>query len=344
MPGRFILGIVCFWTVCLFAQGSVSIDSKVDRSTCRIGDLVTYTVTISHTPDITLTKPGLGENLGAFEIRDYKVHDQREEDGRIVEQVDYIISTFETGEFEIPALTFYYSTTGDSTQNELKTQELQITVESLKPSEEGDIKDVKIPLELPPNYAGYIRWGIIAGVALLVFAVAFYYWRKRRAGAGLQEEAAGPSRPAHEIALSELQELVDSDLLEAGQVKTFYVRLSEIIRQYLEGRYFIVALEMTTYEVALKLRQTEIDEKDADDIRSLLENCDLVKFAKHIPDSEDTKADVENAFAIIERTKLVYDAEPIDKEETPEVTDAAESVEADASAPDEQALDKVEKE
>ena len=306
---------ICLSVVSLVAQSSVSIDSGVDRSTCRIGDLITYTVTISHTPDVILTKPGLGENLGAFEIRDYKVHDEREENGVIVEQVDYVISTFETGRFEIPALTFYYSTTRDSAQNELKTQKLQITMESLKPSEDGDIKDVKTPLDLPPDYTGYLRWGLVGIAFILLFAVAFYYWRKKRGGRGLFEEVSGPSRPAHEIALADLQALVDSDLLKNGEVKTFYVRLSDIIRKYLEGRYFIVAIEMTTFEITLRLQQTEMDENDSGSIRRLLENCDLVKFAKHIPNPEDTNADIESAFSIVERTKLVYETEAMQRAE-----------------------------
>ncbi|NIR47832.1 protein BatD [candidate division KSB1 bacterium] len=333
--GIFVLWVIaCFFIAPLYSlQNSISIDSNVDKSTIRIGDLVKYTIVVTRSPDVEVEMPGLAANLGTFEIRDYQVHDPETIDGQTVDRIEYVISTFDVGEFEIPPLTFHYTLSGDSTRHELKTKALNITVESLKPSEAGDIRDIKPPLELPRNYRKFIIWGSIALGALVLIVALIYIWRRKRAGKGILPEKVEPPRPAHEVALEELNALKDSTLLAEGRVKEYYIRVSEIIRHYIEGRYFIVALELTTTELIENLRSAEIDVEHEHLIHEFLELCDLVKFAKFQP-SEQENADVlDRAFEIVEKTKLIYDR-PEEETETSE----QEVSESEASTTDEEVL------
>jgi len=304
---RWLCWTLAFCSAVTFGQGTISVDSKVDKSTIRIGDLVTYSVVLTRSPDVHAQKPELGANLGAFEIRDYEVHDPKERNGEIVEQVDYIISTFDVGEFEIPPLTFRYTVGDDSTQHELKTQKLKIVVESLKPSEAGDIRDIKNPLNLPRNYRRLILWGSIALAILVLLGISFYIWYRKRTGQGLLPQKVEPPRPAHEIALEKLEALKASSLLPEGRVKEFYIELSEIIRHYIEGRYFIIALELTTSELVANLEHANVEQDHVRLIEGFLQRCDLVKFAKYLPSEEETAQDIKTAFRIIDETKLIYD-------------------------------------
>lgn len=315
----FLIAVLAF-TAALAGEGTISVDSQVDKSTITIGDLVTYTVTVTHSQDLQVKMPELGENLGMFEIRDYSVHDPVTKDGLVQQRIDYVISTFDVGEFEIPPLTFYYSSAGDTLQHALKTKSLKIVVESMKPSEAGDIRDVKNPLLLPRDFTRYIIWG---GVVLLVLLCAggLYFWHRRRSGKLIFPQKTEPQRPPHEIALEALQELRKSDLLANGEVKAYYIAVSEIIRRYIEGRYFITALELTTPELIENLRQAEFSEEEIDLIADFLEKCDLVKFAKYVPEADQNTAILEQAFEIVQRTKLVYDqqkAEDTDQEQAAE--------------------------
>lgn len=305
-------------------QGTISVDSKVDKSTIRIGDLVTYSVIVTRSPGVQLIKPELAENLGAFEIRDYEVHEPKQQDGEIVEQVDYIISTFDVGEFEIPPLTFRYTVGDDSTQHELKTQPLNIVVESLKPSEAGDIRDIKNPLNLPRDYRHLILWGSIILATLILAGIAFYIWYRKRTGQGLLPQRVEPPRPAHEIALEKLEALKSSSLLQEERVKEFYIELSEIIRHYVEGRYFIIALELTTPELIENLERANVASEHVQLIEDFLQQCDLVKFAKYRPGDEEIAQDIATGYRIVEATRLIYD-------ETEPESEEAESVEASVS-------------
>ena len=95
---------------------------------------------------------------------------------------------------------------------------------------------------------------------------------------------ATPPRPAHVLAHEALDALEASRLLELGEVKTYHIRVSDIMRVYVEGRFGIDAMEMTTAEMLGELRRTGAGHEVMTGFRQLLDRCDLVKFAKLRPE------------------------------------------------------------
>lgn len=299
-----ILVLTAGW---LRAQESpVSLSSRVDKSKITIGDLITYTVTVTHDEGVKIKMPGLGANLGGFEIRDYNERKPVKEEGKIESSVDYTISTFFTGEFEIPPLTIFYALPGDTVYMPLTTEPIKITVESVKPSEAGDILDVKVPLEMPRNWWITLRWYVIGSAFLAMIVLSIIFYRKRKKGEGLLPVKKEPSRPPHEVALEALDRLKDSDLLQDRRIKEYYIELSEIIRHYIEGRYFIIAMEMTTFEVMMALTGAGVSEEEYDLFYSFFESCDLVKFAKVIPSDNKNLEIMEDAYELVNRTKVIF--------------------------------------
>ncbi len=300
-----LAAIIC--GVAWAGQSAISIDSQVDRSTIRLGDWLTYTVTVTRQPEVEVEMPGLGANLGAFEVRNYHVYDAEEADGTLIERVAYIITTFDVGEFEIPPLVFRYTLPGDSTAHELKTRPIKIVVESMKPSEAGDIRDIKDPLAMLRDWRKIVLWSSVALAVLVLAATLVYLWRRKKAGKGWFPEKVEPPRPAHELAFEALDALRASSLLDEGAVKEFYIRISEIIRRYIEGRYFIPALERTTGELVREMQAANVEPEDVERIQQFLQQCDRVKFAKYRPSAEETERAVGLAYEIVDRTKLIYE-------------------------------------
>jgi hypothetical protein len=287
----------------VFSQ--VTIESRVDRSKILIGDVITYSVIITHAADVKLERPSPGKNLGQFEIRDYKVQEPTRVGEQIVSRTDYQISTFDVGDYEIPSLQVYYRTKQDTTLHELKTEVLKIHVASLNPNEKGDIRDIKPPLT-PPRQWGRIIAAVSAVVALLALAgLAYWYWRRRRLGKSILPTREKPPRPPHETALEALAALNESDLLATGQIKAFYTQLSEILRQYVGGRYFIDAMEMTTRQLTDRMTAERIDPDHIQHLQGVLDVSDLVKFAKFIPPETLQQRAVPEAIAFVDKTKLV---------------------------------------
>ena len=290
-----------------FAIGQISVESKVDRSAIFIGDIIKYSVLITHDPDVELQSPSLAANLGSFEIRDYKVLDPVKENEQIISQTDYLISTFVTGEFDIPALEIIYKTTDDTTLKTIKTEPITILVKSLNPDEAGDIRDIKPPLEPPRDYRQLILWTIIGIAIVALVFTAFYYVKRRREGKSFIPKRSKPPRPAHEIALEALDRLSKRDLLKDGKIKQYYVELSDIIRNYIEARYYIIAPEMTTNQLLDKMLREQINADHLHLLREILDNSDIVKFAKYIPSERENQETTELAFEFVNKTKLVIE-------------------------------------
>lgn len=282
-------------------EAPISIISSVDRSTITIGDLITYTVKIEHDETINVILPSLGENLGEFEIRDYTVYDPVREKDRTLDRVDYIISTFETGEFEIPPVEVRYTIPPDKEEHILKTESIKITVDSVKPSEEGDIRDIKSPWEIEYDWRPLLFFGLAGLLVILLGIGLFIYLRKKRKGETLLPRKRQPERPPHEIAYEELRRLEQSNLLKKGKIKIYYSEIAAIIRRYTENRFQIEAMELTTSQLLGELENIQ-EESLIDLYRKLLELCDLVKFAKFSPEMDQHTEAMQQARDIVDRT------------------------------------------
>ena len=292
------------------SNGKVLLEAKVDRTKIKIGDLINYSIIVTHDKDIKIEMPNLGANLGAFEIHDYEDLEPEKINGDVVQQRHYIISTYDIGDYEIPPVTVHYSLANDTLWHQLTTEGIKITVESLKPSEEGDIRDIKQPLEILKDWWLTIRF-ILAGVLIVLIGILIYIlYRRRKQGKTFIPRREKPKLPPHIIALDELKKLMEEKLLERGEIKQYYIRISEIIRNYIEDRFFIVALEMTTFQLINIMKDNQIEDEVVQLVEKFLMNCDMVKFAKYIPRKKENKSTTELAYNIIEDTKIELEPEP----------------------------------
>lgn len=184
---KFLLINIFFVQILLIiavAQTSlIEVTSDVDKSIITIGDRITYTLKIKRDKNLRIEQPGPAANLGMFEIKDYEIHDPVEDKEIIVEQFDYVISVFDTGKFVIPPfpVAFFSSDTSQEYQI-IKSEPIEITVESLLSAENNEIKDIKPPLLIPINYIQIIliAGGILVLIGVIIFL--FYYYKKKKQG------------------------------------------------------------------------------------------------------------------------------------------------------------------
>jgi hypothetical protein len=105
-------------------------------------------------------------------------------------------------------------------------------------------------------------------------------------------------------ALRALQRLRGSSRTTRAEVEAFYVDVSRVLRDYLEERFGLRAPERTTEEF---LRELEGGDQLARDHRAELERflsqCDLVKFAAHVPTEHDHLTTWGLAAAFVEATR-----------------------------------------
>ena len=325
----------------VIAEGKVSLVAKVDKNKIKIGDLIQYSIIVTRDKNVNVEMPDLGANLGAFEIHDYDDPDPVKQSGEIVQRREYHISTYDIGEYEIPPVTVRFAAGEDSVWKELTTEKIKITVESVKPSEAGDIRDIKPPMEIERDWMRIIRFAAAGLIVLIIAILIFIYIKRRKEGKSLIPHREKPKRPPHEIALDELEQLLKEQLLENGEIKQFYIRISEIIRQYIEGRYYIVALEMTTLQLVDTMKDAEIEHEDIQLVEDFLMQCDLVKFAKYIPTADENQRAVDLGFEIVNKTKIVIEPEPPEAEKAePQKTEEDTELETETTTDEQVPLEK----
>lgn len=281
----------------------ISVESYVDRATITIGDRIVYTLKITTDPKIKLELLSLGSNLGAFEVKDYKIHDpEKTKDGRVINKSEYVITTFATGEYVIPSITINY-TDPQGEKKEIKSEPLFILVKSVGASESDkeDIRGLKPPVDIKGGYWAYL---IILPILALLGAGGFLYYRQKSKAIALPEIPEELQKPAWEVALFELESLRNSDLLKKKQIKKYFTILSDIVRKYIQRRYKISALGRTTEEIKGEMKRAKLEQGVSELMYGLLFFCDLVKFAKYIPSTEETERSLNDAYDIVNMTKL----------------------------------------
>ena len=127
----------------------------------------------------------------------------------------------------------------------------------------------------------------------------------RRLRARRGERPGPPPRPAHEVALEKLDRLGAYGFLENADNRPFYFAVSEIIREYLGGRYGFDSLELTTDELVAELQRHAGRELVLGEIQGWLSACDLVKFAKISPSAAEARGALESAIRIVTTTRPV---------------------------------------
>jgi hypothetical protein len=296
----------------------IEVNSAVDTSRITIGDRITYTLSINHVDTMRVEKPGEGVNLGQFEIKEYKIYDPVQNEGRIEEKFEYVISVFDTGTFVIPPFPVaYFPTDSLSDYKLIEASAITIYVESVIQDEERQLRDVKPPIDIPFDY--FVLFSVIGSI-LLIGTMAYLGYRlyRKRKETGYLLRPPEPPRPAHEVALKALDELIKKDLLSRGLTKEFYIEISEIIRRYIEGRFFIHALEETSNEILRELRNQDIEDEIRILAQEILELSDLVKFAKYKPEHDENDKVITISREFIEKTMVIYEVEESSQEEAEE--------------------------
>jgi hypothetical protein len=98
-----------------------------------------------------------------------------------------------------------------------------------------------------------------------------------------------PPRPPWEIAAMKLADLRrrKQRMIEEGRAAQFVDEVSDVVREYLGGRFGFDGLETTTDEMLLLLRERQCSVGLWQEIAAYLARCDLVKFAKVEPDQDE---------------------------------------------------------
>lgn len=287
------------------AEGNVIVTLAADRRRMGMADQLRLTLSVTAPSDTGVIFPEIFDRLGPFLVRNDFTADPEILDAQLRQwKREYLLEVEEVGDLAIPPLTVTLVEEGaaeDAAPQQLTTEPFQIVVTSILP-EGADLKkpkDIAPPVELA--WRGLPVWAWIAiAAALVLLVLAILWWRRARRRRLLRGE---PGQPAHGLALAALDRLQSDDLIAQQRIEEFYVRVSGILRYYIEWRFGLRAPEQTTEEFldAMLVAGGPIA-AHRDLLSAFLEHCDLVKFARHQPATADMHDALQRARDFVEQT------------------------------------------
>ena len=284
----------------------------------HIGDLVPITLSVESRTGVTYSIPELvGTDSNSFEIKHKSIPVwERRLDGQ-VQKVHYLITGWTTGIYKIKTFTVPYQNRSKK-DGFIRVPGRTFTIVSILPLNKSkdellklDVKGLKGPVSLPPRYD--LLWWCLGGIVVLILIWLLIQTVRKMATKKETQNITNTmiAEPAHIVALRQLTAIQNMDYLAKGDFKTYYSELSECIREYMENRYQIRALEMTTEEF-LNYVSTNQDLKLEFQLilKDFLNSSDLVKFAKHLPLIAEAQHSLAIVHQFIEATKEIPLVEP----------------------------------
>ncbi len=297
-----VLAALCGWSGLLHAadapaKGSISVKAEVDKAFITIGDPILYTVTIRRDPSVQILSTIPNPAADLFKIKKIDEFKREEKGGVIIEGRKMQLTTYRLGEFIIDPIKIDYKIGNGATQS-IETDRLFISVKSVAAGEnKTDIRGVKSVLQIPKQVLAFL----IPLVVILFLLLGYMIWKGRKK----LGPALVPKTPLtiEEEALLELDKLFESDLLRKDKIKEYYLKLSEILRIYVEKRFQVLATESTTYELMRLLKQKSLDRQLYEKIDEVLNAADLAKFAKWKPEPAQVIQINQKSKQIVEESK-----------------------------------------
>lgn len=300
--------VIFIWLLFAVSQAraeDIKFSSHTERDRYKIGEWVQLVVAADIPRSVTVIAPVTSDSIGGFEV--LNVDATELPDGQRRHEWNFRLITFDTGRVFVPPIQFFYQTEDDTTRKLAYSTPVALTVVGVDVDLQGDIKDIKPPLDAPWLFEDYLPY-ILLLLVLLIVVGALVYWRRKR------RRSIEPDRfvrrvPPHETALAALRDLEDARLWQQGKTKEYYSRVTEIIRVYLEGQYGVPALESTSDEILSVMKNLDRGQGVFKELTSFLLTADLVKFAKYVPTLEENTQELASAYTIVRSTMTPVEPE-----------------------------------
>ncbi len=276
---------------------------RLDSNEIQIGRQIYLHLELTQPRDKKFTWPTLPDSIHKIEVLARSAHDTIVQKGSqdITVRQSLLITCFDSGYYAIPPFRFYDTSNPDSLTNYVETAPLLLAVHTVPVDTTAAIKDIKTVINIPLTWQDYLRYFVFVLAAGLLIVLAWWFYRKYRKKP-VQVIRKGPVLPAHETALKALHELKEKKLWQQGHTKAYYTELTDILRIYLENRWQVPAMEMTTDEILQYPVIYKLEDPLRKKLQYILTVADLVKFARMITVPQENEQSMQYAFDFVHTT------------------------------------------
>jgi hypothetical protein len=309
-----LVTLLLFVPVLAHAQTQVEATAEVDNDNIKLGDTINYVITVKKSGDVSRSpaiKPPPFEGFrvaGSFSQNNISIINGA---ASVVTQQQFSLMAVKKGVITIPEaeVQFYDDTT--KALQVIKTKAVTVNVGGGKRSAGVIETPTALPIPVQPRPTADIR-SIKMNVSLSGWQLFFVFLAMAFLGAGLaigwnyffgkkQPKPATAPGEKYDFRKEALAKLARTkEWIKKGELKAFYYAAYEVVRFFLSERLQATFEELTTREIANKIRENKLlKEAEIKSLLDFMEECDVVKFAEYKPEEQEAAAAYNKAEAII---------------------------------------------
>lgn len=253
------------------AQSPVTLEASAAQTDIKLGQSLRLTVAVTADPGVQLKLPPAESfTFEPWEVRDAVLTEQPSRGGQKLWLYTFRLAAWDIGPQTVPPVKLSYQLAGQT--REATSNEVQIQVATPEPEPEGEIRDFHGLDPLP------VPWWVYAGAALGILVTLALF------GVGVKALRAVLTRKKPEVELGPVQwTLRELDRLGSLSDAPAYARFTDVLRTFLARKHQLPVLERTTSEVIQEMRERAFPPEEVQVVRAVLEEGDLVKFARQVP-------------------------------------------------------------
>lgn len=191
----------------------------------------------------------------------------------------YTVTAWDTGVIQIPAMSIQYA------DSSWKFPTLNLAILAPPAIAGQELIETEIPFsDFPFDPMAWIQTNYGWLILFIVALASFIFWRYRKSK---KQPSDRIDLTLSQKTLLAIESLEKSRLWEKEGMKSHYLELTFIVKSYLGARFGLNLLDKTTFQTTTLLISAGLSNDTVDSIQHMLEEADMVKFAKSQPEVAD---------------------------------------------------------
>lgn len=310
-----LLLLFCTNGLVLHAQHA-TVEAVLDRKDIRIGEQCTLKLFVRYiegSATVNVKWPVINDSLNpAIDVlaADTVITKLVDRASVMYEQkCQWTLTCFDSGVWVIPPVAFVVNDKDTAWTLPLELNVSTVPVDTTQP-----IRPITGIYDVPPpprydEKISWLWWWIGGGVIFTAGLVLFLILRRKKQEPEA-EQALGHVPMPHERILAQLNEMAIRKPWHDGDLKGHYTNLTELMRSWVVERFRFPAMEMTTYQIMMRLRRTPDSGNKTSELEHVLRTADLVKFGKQVPEEYINEKCIQHAIDFVMSTSFVPVAPP----------------------------------
>lgn len=290
------------WISCISISAQTVIKATIDSTHILIGQQTDIHLEIAADKNQLLQIPLIPDTLmaGVEVLEISKIDTVDIGNNRIQMKYNYLITSFDSALYLLPPFKVIAGAdTIFSAELALKVSTLPVDTES---GQFYDIKDIRKPPFVLMDYLPTVL--MILAIIALIALIAYIIYRLINKKSLVPFKKEEPYVPPHIRAIRRLDAIKLEKLWQAGRMKEYHSEITETLRIYIEERFGVGAMEMTSGEILDDIKKYSDADTAYDNLKQILILADFVKFAKYKPLPDENELSMMNAYLFVNDTKV----------------------------------------